>query len=122
MKRSMLLISVILLIGLASCQQEINTRDSPSDLTAFLQKQDEIHTFYIVENDSDMLIAVQLHSFSRFRKDSLEKKLEKNVEHDYTDKSVTVSADYKILYELKHANRDNTKHLPKLLKLLKEET
>src|SRR5699024_8022364 len=117
---------MILSIGLVSCQQQPiqmqRVTNEQSEINQFLQEQDDIHAFYILENNTDLLVAIQLKSLSRFRKDTLEKKIKKNIENDYTDKSVTVSADYKVLYELNKKKTDKEKQLSKLLKLLKEET
>ncbi|MFJ7932901.1 hypothetical protein [Sporosarcina sp. NPDC096371] len=80
-----------------------------------------------VFHENDLVAVVSLKTFSRFKKEKIEKDLTKRMEELYPEMDVTVSADSKIRMEInKLVDSDNekdiSKKIEKLKSLLKEET
>lgn len=80
-----------------------------------------------VFHDKDLLTGVSLKTFSRFKKEKIEKNLKEKLEKIYPGLDVTVSADSKIWMETNKLiksehEKDIGEKIDKLKLLLKEET
>ena len=78
-------------------------------------------------HENNLLTGVTLKTFSRFKKEKIEKELKKNLENGYPGLDVTVSADSKIWMEMNKLidledKKDKGKKIEKLKSLIKEET
>lgn len=78
-------------------------------------------------HENDVIAGISLETFSRFKKEKIEKELQKKLEKLYPDMDVTVSADGKIWMETNKLidsedKSEMDKTIKKLKSLLKEET
>lgn len=78
-------------------------------------------------HEDEVVAGISLKAFSRFKKDKIEKELKKELEKQYPDREVTISADSKIWMEANKLidsdeKKDIDKTIKKLKSLLKEET
>ncbi len=78
-------------------------------------------------HENEVVAGISLKAFSRFKKDKIEKELKKELEKQYPDRKVTISADSKIWMETNKLidsdeKKDIDKRIKKLKSLLKEET
>ena len=97
-----------------------------------LSKQDDLTHIRAVNDDTQVIIAVDVEQQERFTLDSTERKLRKKMNDYFSDMTVIVSTDQKLLIELKKleddiqqnkmSNDQLKKRLNKIKKLSKEET
>lgn len=78
-------------------------------------------------HENEVLAGISLKTFSRFNKDKIEKELKKELEKQYPEREVTLSADGKVWLEANKLidsedKKDIDKTIKKLKSLLKEET
>ena len=91
-------------------------------------KSDERLTSAVtVFHENDVIAGVTLKTFSRFKKEKIEKELKGKLEKLYPDLDVTVSADSKIWMETKklmilESEKKKGKKIKELKSLIKEET
>ncbi|WP_203246020.1 hypothetical protein [Sporosarcina beigongshangi] len=123
---------IIVLTLLAGCSENgirIHN-DSSEDSTKVEQvfkKDPHLTGAVTVFHENNLLMGVTLKTFSRFKKEKIEKDLKKQLEKQYPELDVTVSADGKIWMEanklIKSSHtKDMTEKIDKLKLLLKEET
>ncbi|MDM5332983.1 YhcN/YlaJ family sporulation lipoprotein [Ureibacillus composti] len=62
--------------------------------------EDEISKVMAVNTDKDILIAIKVKQFDRFRLKKIENKIKSDMEKQYPDYSILVSADQKMYFEL----------------------
>ncbi|MCS1392227.1 YhcN/YlaJ family sporulation lipoprotein [Lysinibacillus boronitolerans] len=62
--------------------------------------EDEISKVMAVNTDKDLLVAIKVKQFDRFRLKKIEKKIKSDLEKQYPDYSILVSADQKMYFEL----------------------
>jgi Sporulation lipoprotein YhcN/YlaJ (Spore_YhcN_YlaJ) len=94
--------------------------------------KDEISDVKAVNTDKELLAAIKVENFNRFRLKKIEKAIKSDLEKMYPNHKVVVSADKKMFWELEkieqrlQKNNTNKKSLKKDLKklesLLKEQT
>lgn len=78
--------------------------------------------------DSELVVAVQVEPFSKFRKSKIEKRIKKEIKKDFPEHKVFVSSDLKIMWELKDlvekdpSDKSLKKKLKEIKDLAKEET
>lgn len=123
---------IVVLTMLAGCSENgirIHN-DSSEDATkaekVFMQDS-HLTAVVTVFHENDLLTGVTLKTFSRFKKEKIEKSLKEQLEKLYPELEITVSADSKIWMETnKLINSDHKKDMSekidKLKLLLKEET
>lgn len=123
---------MVVLVMLAGCSENgirIHN-DSSEDVRKaeeLFMKDNHLTAVVTVFHANDLLTGVTLKTFSRFKKEKIEKSLKEKLEKLYPELDVTVSADSKIWLETnKLINSDHEKNLgeriDKLKLLLKEET
>lgn len=98
----------------------------------FLSNYEEVAAVRAVNQDNQLLVAIEINHHDRFSLDDLEKELTKDVKKNFSDMKVTLSTDKKILIELRRLEEEisaNTlsheeikERLHKIKKLSKEET
>lgn len=109
------------------------TDQQPADQAKhFLSQFEEVSSVRAVNNDGQLLIAVELNHHDRFATDRLEKELTKEVKKQYNDMQITLSTDQKVLLELRKleeaitnnniSKEDIKKELHRIKKLSKEQT
>ncbi|MFE4524095.1 YhcN/YlaJ family sporulation lipoprotein [Cytobacillus firmus] len=87
--------------------------------------KDEITDVRAVNTDKELLAAIKVENFDRFRLKSIEKTVTSDLEKMYPNHMVVVSSDKKMLWELQkieerlQKNKTNKKNLKKDLKKLK---
>ena len=94
--------------------------------------KDEITDVRAVNTDKELLVAIKVENFNRFRLKTIEKTVKSDLEKIYPNYKVVVSSDKKMLWELEkieqrlQKNNTNKKSLKKDLKklenLIKEQT
>ncbi|GIN83962.1 hypothetical protein J6TS2_03480 [Heyndrickxia sporothermodurans] len=92
----------------------------------------QIYDAAIIEGEKKILVAYKVKHFYRFKMKSIEKKLKKQLEKEFPNRTFIVSSDYKIFLEsvrLKEAMSDHTisdqeakKRFKKIIKLTEELT
>ena len=123
---------IVVLTMLAGCTEngiQIHNDSSEDARKAeeVFMKDKHLKTVVTVFHDKDLLTGVSLKTFSRFKKEKIEKSLKEQLEKLYPELEITVSADSKIWMETnKLINSDHKKDMSekieKLKLLLKEET
>ena len=130
MKKSVIVFLMVLLLGACSNENEkvIFPADNSTSLKPIMQKQDSIHGYKGVMNEEDILVAIQINRFDRFNKTKIENKITKQIEKQFPDKRVLVTADQKIMWEVEtiiekdQKEEDLKKSIEKIKSLSKEET
>ncbi|MEK5040842.1 hypothetical protein [Sporosarcina sp. FSL K6-3457] len=128
-KLGLVIVALVMLTGCAENGIQIHN-DSSEDVRKaeeVFMKDKHLTAVVTVFHDNDLLTGVSLKTFSRFKKEKIEKSLKKKLEQLYPELDVTVSADSKIWMEAnKLINSDHEKDMgdkiDKLKLLLKEET
>ncbi|CAK6481332.1 YhcN/YlaJ family sporulation lipoprotein [Peribacillus simplex] len=95
-------------------------------------KEEDISDVKAVNTDKELLIAIKVENFERFRLKKIEKNVKSDLEKDYPDHKILVSTDSKMYLELdqleQKIQKDNTnrkeleKDFNKIKSLMKEET
>ncbi|CAN7647616.1 MULTISPECIES: YhcN/YlaJ family sporulation lipoprotein [Bacillaceae] len=95
-------------------------------------KEEDISNVKAVNTDKELLIAIKVENFERFRLKKIEKNVKSDLEKDYPDHKILVSTDSKMYLELdqleQKIQKDNTnrkeleKDFNKIKSLMKEET
>lgn len=128
------IIIVLLLFLLMGCtnnedkmEVQNDTTESTTAIEEIIQGDERITKAIAVIHGKGIIIAINLKTFARFNKDKIETKLQKELEKNYKDFDVTVSADMKIIQEVrkitKLENKDEVgKKIEKLKSLKEEET
>jgi len=121
--------AVILLSGCTGSGFRIDNNSSEDHAKAekVLENDKRLTSAVTVFHENDLLTGVTLKTFSRFKKEKIEKELKKKLEKSYPELDVTVSADSKIWMETnKLIESDNKKNqgkkIEELKSLIKEET
>ncbi|WP_318615923.1 hypothetical protein [Sporosarcina sp. YIM B06819] len=125
-------LAIVVLVMLTGCSENgIRIHNDSSENARKAEevfiKDKDLTAVVTVFHDKDLLTGVTLKTFSRFKKEKIEKELKKKLEELYPELDITVSADGKIWMEAnKLINSDHEKDLgekiDKLKLLLKEET
>ena len=94
--------------------------------------EDEISKVMAVNTDKDLLVAIKVKQFDRFRLKKIENKIKSDMEKQYPDYSILVSAAQKMYFELVKLDeklQKNTmsmenlkKHTKKIKSLMKEQS
>jgi hypothetical protein len=128
-KLSLLIFAVVLLAGCSGngFRFDNNSSENHAKAEEVLKKDKRLISAVTVIHESDLITGVSLKTFSRFKKDKIEKELTKKLESIYPDLEVTVSADGKIWMETNKLidlddDKDKGKRIEKLKSLIKEET
>lgn len=128
------LIPILLLLLLSGCSENENHFKIKNDANVNTTKMEEairsdkrITKAVSVIYEKEIIVAIQLKTFSRFNKDKIEKKLQKEIAKHYEDLDVIVSADMKIVQEVNKINKLEdqdaiAKEIKKVKMLNKEET
>lgn len=98
----------------------------------FLSHYEEVAAVRAVNQDSQLVIAVEIKHLDRFSLEDIEKQLQKDIKKNFSDMKVTLSTDQKILIELRKLEEEITanrisheeikERLQKIKKLSQEET
>lgn len=126
----LLLVSVYILSGCAEKERFIvyGSTQSEEELETSLKQEDYIEKATVIQNDNKMLVAVQIKPWDKWKKQKLEKKLQKKYEKLYPEKEVFVSTDFKIFYEANKIKKEKlegekiSEIIDQLKKLAKEQT
>ena len=128
-KFGQLLLAAVLLSG---CSENGFRMDNHSDEDAakvekVLKGDDRLASAVTVFHEDDVIAGVTLKTFSRFKKEKIEKELKGKLEKLYPDLDVTVSADAKIWMETKklidlESEKKKGGKIKELKSLIKEET
>jgi len=128
-KIGQLILAAVLLSG---CSENGFRIDNGSDADAakaeeVLNSDDRLTSAVTVFHENDVIAGVTLKTFSRFKKEKIEKELKGKLEKLYPDLDVTVSADSKIWMETKklmdfESEEKKGKKIKELKSLIKEET
>ncbi|WP_246027611.1 MULTISPECIES: YhcN/YlaJ family sporulation lipoprotein [Lysinibacillus] len=120
-------------VFLIGCNQEqtIEVKDSNEEqsetVKEVIRNSDEIYTGNAIFIEDQLLVAVQAKPWLDYKKRKIEKKLQKEVEEQFPDLEVLVSADYKLYWETQKLLDEGdeqkvSEEVEKLKKLAKEET
>lgn len=128
-KRGLMIFMLVLLYGCSENGIKIHN-DSSGDVAKaeeVFSADKRLTSAVTVFHDEDLITGVSLKTFSRFKKEKIEKELKEKLEEMYPELDVTVSADRKIWMETnKLIEADNKEamdeKIDKLKSLLKEET
>lgn len=117
---------------------QVDTTSKPIDQSIANQAKekmitkDEITDVMAVNTDKELLVAIKVENFNRFRLKSIEKTVKSDLEKMYPNHKVVVSTDKKMFWELEkieqRLQKNNTnkkrlkKDLQKLESLIKEQT
>ncbi|KXH79797.1 YhcN/YlaJ family sporulation lipoprotein [Sporosarcina sp. HYO08] len=123
----LLLLMLVLLSGCSNHGIRIhNDSADASKAEEILKKDQRLTSAVILFHEKDLLVGIDVDTFSRFHKKKIEKEIKKKLEKSYPDLTVTVSADRKMTIVLDKLIRKNEKDMGKkidqLKSLLKEET
>jgi len=128
-KISLMVFAVILLSGCSGSGFRIDNNSSEDHAKAeeVLGNDNRLTSAVTVFHENDLLTGVTLKTFSRFKKEKIEKELKKKLEKSYPELDVTVSADSKIWMETNKLiesdnKKDQGKKIEELKSLIKEET
>lgn len=103
-KGLILILSLFLLSGCTGTEDKFKmNKDSNVDTTRMeeaIRADKRITKAISFLHEKEMIVAINLKTFSRFKKDKIEKKLQKEIAKDYEDFDVIVSADMKIVQEV----------------------
>jgi len=121
--------AVILLSGCTGSGFRIDNNSSEDHAKAeeVLLNDKRLTSAVTVFHENDLLTGVTLKTFSRFKKEKIEKELKKKLEKSYPELDITVSADSKIWMETNKLiesddKKDQGKKIKELKSLIKEET
>ena len=101
---------------------------SPDELEQELKQHKAVKGFKSVSDEKDIVVAIEIKRLSRFNKEKIEKKITKQLEKSYPDKSVLVTSDLKVKWEVekiikeKKKEKKLTKSIENIKSLSKEET
>ena len=123
----------LLLVGCSSPDEKITTfyatydGEKEQQIEKMLEKQKDIEHANIILIDDQLLVAMQVKPWKKYKKKSIEKKVEEELKKEYPNLDLIVSADFKLHWEsTKLIEKNETKNLDKELKdlgdLAKEET
>lgn len=126
----LLLLSISIVSGCTDKEKFVvyGSPQNEEELEAVLKEEDYIEKTTVLQQNEKMLIAVQIKPWDKWKKEKLEKKLQKKFEKLYADKEVFVSTDYKIFYEANKVKKDKledekiSERITELKKLAQEET
>ena len=128
-KLSLMVFAVILLSGCTGSGFRIDNNSSEDHAKAeeVLINDKRLTSAVTVFHENDLLTGVTLKTFSRFKKEKIEKELKKKLEKSYPELDITVSADSKIWMETNKLiesddKKDQGKKIKELKSLIKEET
>ncbi|WP_186669319.1 hypothetical protein [Sporosarcina sp. BP05] len=128
-KLSLVIFAVIILSGCSGSGFRIDNNSSENQAKAeeVLKNDKRLTSAVTTFHENNLLTAVTLKTFSRFKKVKIEKELKEKLENGYPELDVTVSADSKIWMEMNKLidlkdNKDKGKKIEKLKSLIKEET
>lgn len=131
-RRFILYVTIILLLsGCSGSEKGIRIHNSTDEkgekVQSLLMKDDRLTGAVVVFHDKDLIAAVSVRTFARFKKAKIEKELKEELEKSFTDKDIIVSADNKIIMETKKIietkeKKDLGKKIEKIKTLSKEET
>jgi ABC-type phosphate transport system auxiliary subunit len=99
---------------------------SPIDQTVANQskekvaKEEEISSVKAVNTDKELLLAVKVHQFDRFRLKSIKKKLKSDLEKMHSEYEIFVSTDQKIYLELEQLEQKLQKDHTQMKSLKKD--
>ncbi|MCY7779730.1 YhcN/YlaJ family sporulation lipoprotein [Bacillus haynesii] len=116
--------------------RHVNVQNEKADQTVAnkakdkLLKREEVTEVRGANSDQDLVLAVQVEQFDRFRLKDIEKQSKEMLKKDFTGYSIEVSTDQKIFWELdklekqlenkKISEKKLKKKLTKIKKLMKE--
>jgi hypothetical protein len=104
-----------------------STSEDTAKAEEVLMNDERLTSAATVFHENDLIMGVTLTTFSRFKKEKIEKELKEKLEKLYPDLEITFSADGKIWMEMNKlidqgAKKDVSKKIEKLKSLIKEET
>jgi hypothetical protein len=104
-----------------------STSEDTAKAEEVLMNDERLTSAATVFHENDLIMGVTLTTFSRFKKEKIEKELKEKLEKLYPDLEITFSADGKIWIEMNKlidqgAKKDVSKKIEKLKSLIKEET
>ncbi|MDW0111411.1 hypothetical protein QT716_15420 [Sporosarcina aquimarina] len=96
-------------------------------MEALIKEDSRIKNAVVLIHEDRLIAGLRVNTFERFHKRKIAKEVAKELEKQYPDLKVTVSADSKVLLEtnklIEQENKKNfTKKMKKLSALVKEET
>lgn len=122
----------LLLLLLTACSNEtarvVYPDTAPDELEQELKQHKAVKGFKSVSDENDIVVAIEIKRLSRFNKEKIEKKITKQLEKTYPDKSVLVTSDLKVKWEVEKIIKDKkkekklTKSIKNIKSLSKEET
>ncbi len=123
----------LLLVGCSSPDEKITTfyatydGEKEKQIEKTLEKQKDIEHANVIFIDDQLLVAMQVKPWKKYKKKSIEKKVEEELKKEYPNLQLIVSADFKLHWEsAKLIEKNETKGLDEKLKdlgeLAKEET
>jgi hypothetical protein len=133
-KLGWLILGITLLLSGCSGDKKIDLLHAKQDeqeletLRFILEDEEKMSESVGVFFDHQVVVAVQVHPLSKFRKEKIEKRISDELKKKFPDHEVFVSSDLKIMWELKDlvAQEPTDEKLKKTLKdiqsLAKEET
>ncbi|WP_342509014.1 hypothetical protein [Sporosarcina sp. FSL K6-2383] len=123
---------IIVLTLLAGCSENgirihNDSSEDPTKAEQVFKTDPHLTGAVTVFHENNLLMGVTLKTFSRFKKEKIEKELKKQLEKEYPELDITVSADGKIWLEANKLiksgqKKELTEKIDKLKLLLKEET
>ena len=78
-----------------------NTSEKAEKAEDIFANDDRLRSVFVVFNEKDLLTGTTVGTFSRFHKEKIEKELKKKLQAEYPDAKILVSADNKIVMEIK---------------------
>lgn len=131
----LVLISCLLCLVMVGCTEEqekfiafdnyVNTEEATT-IEKELTAEDHVDKAIAIIVEDELLIAVQVNPWQKWRKTKIEENLQKKYEKQYPSYNVLVSADYKIYFEaskfIDNEEEDLAEKIKELKNLAKEET
>jgi hypothetical protein len=128
-KLGIIIVAVVLLSGCSGNGFRIDNSSSEDTAKAeeVLLNDERLTSAATVFHENDLITGVTLTTFSRFKKEKIEKELKEKLEKYYPELEITFSADGKVWMEMnklidQDAKKDVGKKIEKLKSLIKEET
>lgn len=123
----------LLLAGCGNKEEKITTFYATYDgekekgIEEVLDKQKDIDHANVILIEDQLLVAMQVKPWKKYKKSSIEKTVEEELKKDYPNLQLIISADFKLHWEsAKLIEKNDTKNLSEKLedlrKLAKEET
>lgn len=123
----------LLLVGCSNTNEKLTTFYATYDgekekgIEEMLDKQQDIEHANVIFIEDKLLVAMQVKPWKKYKKKSIEKKVEEELKKEYPNLQLIVSADFKLHWEsAKLIEKNETKNLSEkiedLRKLAKEET